>query len=550
MKKTMLRAIASAMALSSVVAGCSSGGGQSADTSTLYRLATNVEQGRGDTGAFKPGVTGDHLAAGDRVRTDDTGHAEIDWPDKSLTRLGPATTVRISPLAKPERRLVKIVLDVGQTWNRVERVTGSGGYEVQTPVGAATVRGTRFAVSCTAEPVCIFQVVEGTVVVTPTGGAPITLVAGQALTLTKQPPAAAPQTPGVDALRADPWIAQNLRLDALPVDERGAALTGATTTTAPSRQARLLFSRSSPDASDADLFVLEADGSTRQLTAVTFSDSDDPGATMRSAVTQPEFSPDGRQIVAVGQAGSTEFVTVIDANPSSPIKELPERGGDGGASSPHWSPDGKLIVFTGRNGTDGNLVYLVNPDGSGERVVRGTASVLEATFTPDGKRLLLGLSTPDSQGFIAKFGTVALDGSDYRDLVSPQNLPDRPMGLSYSPDGQFLAMTTGGSGCSGDAYVLRADNSAPATSPRVARRSGQCSTVSTAPEWVSDGKQLVVSIEDEAQGTESGLFVIDTAGTGYRRLTTALDADPDLFGDGLPAVGAKSGGSPLPRTDG
>jgi uncharacterized cupin superfamily protein len=235
----VLSAVACSMLAVAAGAGCKAGSG-STKAATLYALATHVDSAIG-TAAYQDAHTGDHPSPGDRIRTDGTGHAELDWPDGSLTRLGPATTLTVSPLARPDKNQVVVRLDVGQTWHRVERVTGSGGYQVDTPVGNATVRGTRFAITCTSEPACTYQVVDGTVAVTPTGGTTILLAAGQILTL-KQGGTATPQTVGVPALNADPFIAQNQRLDALTVDQRGTALgSTATTSTTPAGTTGLSF---------------------------------------------------------------------------------------------------------------------------------------------------------------------------------------------------------------------------------------------------------------------------------------------------------------------
>lgn len=139
-----------------------------------------------DAELFDEAESGTPLDAGDVVRTDDAGFAEILYGDGSLTRLGPDTTVTVVALdgdvTVPE---IELDLEVGRVWNRVRTVTGERGrYEVQTDVGVAAVRGTAFFIECSVEPVvCTFVVTEGVVVVLTNDGREIRVEAGEAVTL-------------------------------------------------------------------------------------------------------------------------------------------------------------------------------------------------------------------------------------------------------------------------------------------------------------------------------------------------------------------------------
>jgi hypothetical protein len=210
-----------AIALVSVACGDgddSSGGsgeGLSADvvSATLGIITTNIDTDTGE--GFSDAVEGEELTVGDRVRTDDTGFAEVTYHDGSWMRVESEATLTIEDLVDGDGgQVVSTSIDTGEAWNRVAELSEpEDGFTVDTPVASAAVRGTAFAIDCEGVTSCTFSVVEGEVLVTPEVGDPVTLTAGQSLTVTagEEPPA--PDEPGVDELSADPFIAENLDLD-------------------------------------------------------------------------------------------------------------------------------------------------------------------------------------------------------------------------------------------------------------------------------------------------------------------------------------------------
>ena len=114
------------------------------------------------------------------VRTGPSGVAELAYGDGSLTRLGPGTSYEIATLqASSSRREIVGRLDVGQTFHRVSKVSGSNSrFEVHTSNAVAVVRGTEFGVSCPVRDVCEVAVTHGVVSVGTPEGKSVSVTAG------------------------------------------------------------------------------------------------------------------------------------------------------------------------------------------------------------------------------------------------------------------------------------------------------------------------------------------------------------------------------------
>jgi hypothetical protein len=195
--------------------GADSGGSSSADvvSAVLGIITTNIDTDTGE--GFADAVEGEELTVGDRVRTDDTGFAEVTYHDGSWMRVESEATLTIVDLVDGDvGQVVSTSIDTGEAWSRVRELSEpEDGFVVDTPVASAAVRGTAFAIDCEGDTVCTFSVLEGEVLVTPEVGDAVTLTAGQSLTVTagEEPPA--PAEPGVIGLARDEFIAKNLELD-------------------------------------------------------------------------------------------------------------------------------------------------------------------------------------------------------------------------------------------------------------------------------------------------------------------------------------------------
>lgn len=154
------------------------------------------------------------VGAGDTVRTDSSGFAEIAYHDGSLTRLDVNTEFEILELSSdPGHAVTRTRMGLGRTWNRVQDVgEGDEPFSVETSVATATVRGTAFVVSCATEKACTFTVVEGEITLSLPSGKTIDLVAPAAVTVTGAK-ASAPTAVSFDGAFGDTWVLDNARRD-------------------------------------------------------------------------------------------------------------------------------------------------------------------------------------------------------------------------------------------------------------------------------------------------------------------------------------------------
>ncbi|HYZ91912.1 MAG TPA: FecR family protein [Actinomycetota bacterium] len=117
-------------------------------------------------------VEGEALAAGDTVRTDANGQAQIDYFTGTVTRLDSTTTFVVDALLNSRSsKRISLKLDVGRSWNRVEGLSSSEDrFDVQMPNAIATVRGTTNVTDCRQAPVCyVLGFVDDTEIVNPEG---------------------------------------------------------------------------------------------------------------------------------------------------------------------------------------------------------------------------------------------------------------------------------------------------------------------------------------------------------------------------------------------
>ncbi|HUR49417.1 MAG TPA: FecR domain-containing protein [Acidimicrobiales bacterium] len=176
------------------------------------RVVDGVVETRSGSEAFKAVRTTADVEAGVEIRTAAGALAEIEYFDGSLSRIGPHTTYKVVELDDtPGRTAIVGKIGLGETFHDVKKLTGSGSrFEIQESNAIASVRGTRFAARCLPPLPCGVAVVEGEVVVTSSGGQPVSVEAGHRVTIDDE---------GLlgDVTQVnpeDPWLNRNRDLDA------------------------------------------------------------------------------------------------------------------------------------------------------------------------------------------------------------------------------------------------------------------------------------------------------------------------------------------------
>lgn len=133
---------------------------------------------------------------------------------------------------------------------------------------------------------------------------------------------------------------------------------------------------------DQDIFIARTDGSSR----LNLTDS-------KQFESQPDWSPDGQQIVFLSQPAafnSQADLNLIAGLQTNGAKEnLPTRLTNTSTfdSQPSWSPDGSWIAFvsSGLNNTRSDL-YVIRPDGSDFRqLTNDLAGAFDLAWSPDGE---------------------------------------------------------------------------------------------------------------------------------------------------------------------
>lgn len=234
-----------------------------------------------------------------------------------------------------------------------------------------------------------------------------------------------------------------------------------------------------------------------------------------SAVT---FSPDGNQVAFVwdGEQGDNEDIYVKVIGAGTPLRLTTSPAPD---RNPAWSPDGRYIAFI-RVSEDESGLFLIPALGGPERKIDSplwddrwdALGVAGLSWSPDGK--FLALSDRSAPHDPASVFVLSVDRLEKRKLTSPPANSMGDLAPAISPDGQTVAFHRTGSG-DGDIYLVPFAGGEP-------RRLTFETAWLERPAWTPDGRELVFS-SGGLQTSGSTLWRVSASGGKPERLPIGGD---------------------------
>jgi len=176
-----------------------------------------------------------------------------------------------------------------------------------------------------------------------------------------------------------------------------------------------------------------------------------------------------------------------------------------GNDAPVWSPDGSLIAFTAFRGGHPGEIYVMRPNGTGQRnLTRDPAYDDLAAWSPDAKKIAFTSNRSGND----EIYVMNADGSKQTRLTES---PDGDFAPSWSPDGRKIAFWSNRDR-NGEIYTMNADGSDQT-------RLTDDAAADHSPNWGPDGRIAFVS--NRGTGNRTVLYIMNADGTDLRQLTGA-----------------------------
>jgi Tol biopolymer transport system component len=184
---------------------------------------------------------------------------------------------------------------------------------------------------------------------------------------------------------------------------------------------------------------------------------------------------------------------------------------------PAWAPDGSRILFARLDGPRSQSLYSVKPDGTGlTRLtdLRGQAG--NPVWSPDGRMIAFDASDEAE----SRIYVMRADGSDLTLLKSGPGASG-PGVPAWSPDGaRIVFLSTPGTPGAYEAEIWTINPDG--MQPMRLYRSECCIGAWGRPTWSPDGRYVAFAVGlYTPDPTRSGIYVVNSDGTGLRKLVTA-----------------------------
>lgn len=218
----------------------------------------------------------------------------------------------------------------------------------------------------------------------------------------------------------------------------------------------------------------------------------------------------------------------------------------GNQVNPDWSPDGSQVVFGAANGTREDI-WMVDADGSDpELLVPCTdtcEALLEPTWSPDGRTVMFSrLEVVDGVGR----GTLETIDMATREItvVATAEPGTFYAGQRWAPTGDRVVLevvTASAADFSGEPSDVLLHVLDLTTSPPTSTAITEPGFWTVTADWSPDGTTIVYAARPTADGTRTDLFLTAPDGTNTRRLTTLAasggeGAEPTFSPDGSVVV--------------
>jgi WD40 repeat protein len=181
---------------------------------------------------------------------------------------------------------------------------------------------------------------------------------------------------------------------------------------------------------------------------------------------------------------------------------------DGRGYGPEISPDGRKIVFA----RFGGFIYVMNADASDQRQIFSGRFPSSPVWSPDGSRIAFGDNVPGPFGDAGRIFVMNADGTGVRqlspDVPDPNQFYYFDAGPSWSPDGSKIAFSR-----FGELMVINVDGTGMVmlSTPDGAE----------SPSWSPDGTRLAFS----SWKATGDIFVSNADGSNPVRVTSAPEQE-------------------------
>ena len=152
------------------------------------------------------------------------------------------------------------------------------------------------------------------------------------------------------------------------------------------------------------------------------------------------WQPDGSHLAVLGSDSQTISIVDATSGQATPLVQVSK----GTVSAIWWSPDGSNLAYGVQN-TGGSAGALFIAPLSGTPAVQIAAfDPPSVAWMPDGTAVTVVQTVSDSYPYIGQVVTLDAATGDQRTVNIPASAGLCPIGLTWSPDGNYLAFAEGG----------------------------------------------------------------------------------------------------------